>query len=229
MNLFQRLSGHRLLEELKLVLGEREPKQALKRMADLDLLRFIHPKLEWSSRLLTLLEASEQAVDWYQLLYLDRKAAVWIVYMMGLLEVLPDRGVIDVLKRFPFSESESAKLKATRMGSHKIIRQLGARPPLKPAQIYRLLSKLSDESLLGLMAKSKGESVKRQVSIFLTTSQRVKPALTGDDLKAIGLKPGPQFKRILDQLLDARLNGEVKTDTEERDLVSRLLMSKTPD
>jgi tRNA nucleotidyltransferase (CCA-adding enzyme) len=223
MNLFHRLSGHRLLEELKLLLGEREPKQALKRMAEFNLLRFIHPKLEWSSRLQTLLEAIEQAVDWYQLLYLDRKIAVWLVYMMGLLEVLPERGVTEVLKRFPFSEAEAAKLKASRMGSHAVIRQLGKRPPLKPAEAYRLLSKLSDETLLSLMAKSKGESVKRQVSAFLTTSQHVKPSLTGLDLKAMGLKPGPQFKMILDRLLDARLNRDVKSESEERELVRRII------
>ncbi len=226
MNLFHRLSGHRLLEELKLLLSEREPKQALKRMAEFNLLRFIHPKLEWSSRLQTLLEAVEQAVDWYQLLYLDRKLAVWLVYMMALLEVLPERGVTEVLKRFPFSEPETAKLKESRMGSHAALRQLGKRPPLKPAEAYRLLSRLSDETLLGLMAKSKRELVKRQVSAFLTTSQHVKPSLTGVDLKAMGLKPGPQFKMILDRLLDARLNRDVKTESEERELVRRL-MSQT--
>jgi tRNA nucleotidyltransferase (CCA-adding enzyme) len=72
------------------------------------------------------------------------------------------------------------------------------------------------------MAKCKAESAKRQVSAFLTTYRNVKPMLTGSDLKAMGLKPGPHFKRILDQLLDARLNGEVKTETEERELVRRL-------
>jgi tRNA nucleotidyltransferase (CCA-adding enzyme) len=36
------------------------------------------------------------------------------------------------------------------------------------------------------------------------------------------LKPGPRFKKILDQLLDARLNGEVKTEAEERALVCRV-------
>jgi tRNA nucleotidyltransferase (CCA-adding enzyme) len=76
------------------------------------------------------------------------------------------------------------------------------------------------------MAKSKRESVKRQVSAFLTTSQHVKPSLTGVDLKAMGLKPGPQFKMILDRLLDARLNRDVKTESEERELVRRL-MSQT--
>lgn len=223
MNLFHRLSGHRLLEELKLLLGERVPKQSVKRLADLGLLRFIHPKLEWSNRLQSLLDAIEQAVDWYRLLYLDRKMDVWLVYMTGLLEVLPERAVAEVLKRFPFSEPESTKLKATRVGCHTVIRRLGKRPPLKPAETYRLLSGLSDETLLGLMAKSKGELVKRQVSSFFTTYQQVKPVLTGTELKAMGLKPGPQFKKILDRLLDARLNGEVKSETEERELVERLI------
>jgi tRNA nucleotidyltransferase (CCA-adding enzyme) len=223
MNLFHRLSGHRLLEELKLLLGERRPKQAVKRMADFDLLRFIHPKLAWSSRLESLLGAVEEAVDWYRLLYLDRRIDVWLVSMSALLEVLPERAVPEVLRRFPFSQQETAKLKAARLGCHAVIRQLGKRPPLKPAETYRLLSGLSDETLLALMAKSKGEAVKRQVSAFLTTYQHVKPILTGVDLKTMGLKPGPQFKKILDRLLDARLNGEVKTEAEERAYVQRLI------
>jgi tRNA nucleotidyltransferase (CCA-adding enzyme) len=69
--------------------------------------------------------------------------------------------------------------------------------------------------------------VKRQVSAFLTAYQHTKPVVTGVDLKAMGLKPGPQFKKILDRLLDARLNGEVKTESEERELVRRLV-SKEP-
>lgn len=222
MNLFHRLSGHRVLEELKLLLDEREPKYAVQRLADFDLLRFIHPKLQWTNRLKTLLDAIEQAVDWYRLLYLDRKMEAWLVYMMGLLEVLPERAVAEVLKRFPFSEPETANLKMARAGCHTVIRRLGGKTVLKPAEIYRLLSGLSDEVLISLMAKSKGDFVKRKVSAFLTTYQQVKPILTGADLKSMGLKPGPKFRQILDQLLDARLNGEVKTEAEEVDLVRRM-------
>lgn len=222
MNLFERLSGHRLLEELKLLLSEREPKQAIKRLAELHLLKFIHQKLSWSDRLNKLLDALDETIDWYRLLYLDRKMETWLVYMMGFLELLPERAVKDVLKRFPFSEQEAARLKMARVGCHKVIRRLATKRSLKPAEAYRLLLGLSDETLLLLMAKSKGETVKRQVSAFLTTYQQVKPILTGADLKAMGLKPGPKFKEILDRLLDARLNGEIKTESEERELVTKL-------
>ncbi len=223
MNLFHRLSGHRLMEELKLLLSEREPKQVIKRLAELHLLKFIHPKLGWSDRFDRLLDALGEAVDWYRLSYLDRKMDVWLVYMMGFLEMLPESGVKDALKRFPFSEQEATKLKMARVGCHNVIRRLASKRPLKPAEVYHLLSGLPDETLLILMAKSKGETIKRQVSAFLTTYQHVKPILTGRDLKAMGLKPGPQYKKILEQLLDARLNDEIKTEAEEKQLVQRMI------
>jgi tRNA nucleotidyltransferase (CCA-adding enzyme) len=73
------------------------------------------------------------------------------------------------------------------------------------------------------MAKAKPDSVRRQVSAYLTTYQRTKPSLTGADLKSLGLKPGPLYKRILDRLLDARLDGDVKSEAGERELVRKLV------
>jgi tRNA nucleotidyltransferase (CCA-adding enzyme) len=110
-----------------------------------------------------------------------------------------------------------------RVGCHNIIRRLASTRSLKPADVYHLLSGLSDETLLILMAKSKGETVKRRVSAFLTTYQHVKQILSGADLKAMGLKPGPQFKTLLDSLLAARLNGEVRTEAEERRFLHQLI------
>lgn len=40
---------------------------------------------------------------------------------------------------------------------------------------------------------------------------------------AMGLKSEPQFKKILGRLLDARLNGEVKTESEERKLAQQVI------
>ena len=41
-----------------------------------------------------------------------------------------------------------------------------------------------------------------------------KPFLTGQDLIALGLKPGPDFGRILRESEDLRLEGELKTREE---------------
>ncbi len=72
------------------------------------------------------------------------------------------------------------------------------------------------------MAKSKGETGKRQVSAFLTTYHHMESILTGRDLKAMGLKLGPRYKQILNLILKARLNGEIRTEAKERDLAMKL-------
>jgi tRNA nucleotidyltransferase/poly(A) polymerase len=48
------------------------------------------------------------------------------------------------------------------------------------------------------------------------------PLLTGDDLLAAGLAPGPLFKRVLDEVLDAQLEGKVATKGEALELAKRL-------
>jgi poly(A) polymerase len=40
------------------------------------------------------------------------------------------------------------------------------------------------------------------------------PFITGDDLTAAGIKPGPVFKRVLDAVYDAQLEGRVRTKDE---------------
>jgi poly(A) polymerase len=48
------------------------------------------------------------------------------------------------------------------------------------------------------------------------------PLLTGDDLIQAGLKPGPIFKKLLDAVREAQLDGTIRTQEEAWDLVERL-------
>jgi poly(A) polymerase len=51
---------------------------------------------------------------------------------------------------------------------------------------------------------------------------RPDPMLTGDDLVAMGFKPGPRFKAVLDGVYEAQLEGRVTTPEEARELARRL-------
>ena len=44
------------------------------------------------------------------------------------------------------------------------------------------------------------------------------PLITGDDLTAAGLAPGPMFKQILDEVYDAQLEGRVSAKAEAMEL-----------
>jgi tRNA nucleotidyltransferase/poly(A) polymerase len=48
------------------------------------------------------------------------------------------------------------------------------------------------------------------------------PLLTGDDLRKQGLQPGPKFKRILQAIRDAQLDGEIHTQEEALQLATEI-------
>lgn len=49
------------------------------------------------------------------------------------------------------------------------------------------------------------------------------PLVTGLDLLELGLKPGPLFKKLLDVVREAQLDGTIKTKEEALELIKRLL------
>jgi poly(A) polymerase len=49
------------------------------------------------------------------------------------------------------------------------------------------------------------------------------PLVTGNDLKALGLRPGPEFKRLLDAVREAQLDGTVRTRDDALALVRERL------
>jgi tRNA nucleotidyltransferase (CCA-adding enzyme) len=222
MNLFQRLSAERLLNELRRLFAEPTARHAVRRLAELDLLQFIHPRLVWSSRLDQRLLEIEEALDWYGRSGLDRPINRWLLYVMALAEVLTARSLRELLGRFPFTEAERCAIVELRATASAISRQLSRRLR-RPSEVARLLKSPSDETLIFLLARNKTAVAKRQIMAYLTIYRAVRPLLTGNDLHALHVQPGPLYGTILTRLREARLDGEVASEAEERDLVKRMV------
>ena len=71
MKLFNKLTGERIYSELVLMFSEAEPIKIVKRMKDLDLLKFLHPGLKDPADIEHLFGAIAEALTWFKLLYLD--------------------------------------------------------------------------------------------------------------------------------------------------------------
>jgi poly(A) polymerase len=60
--------------------------------------------------------------------------------------------------------------------------------------------------------------VRRQVLVLAETGIAPPPLVSGDDLIGLGLTPGPLFKRVLDAIYDAQLEGGVREKADALDL-----------
>lgn len=215
MDLFHKLSGPRLYSELVLLFSEAEPLRALKRMAEFDLLRFIHPRLSLTKGLEALCEGIQESLAWFKLLFLKAKPERWLIYFIGMMDELDKDEASEVCSRLSIPERLKGIILKARDDSSYILYEFFKDRTMRPSRIYRLLSPLPLEIILYMMAKAKDENSKRYISLYLTELQKIRIALTGKDLEALGMEPGPLYKEILDRLLDGRLNGKIKSKEEE--------------
>ena len=89
------------------------------------------------------------------------------------------------------------------------------RLPLKNSRIYERLSSMATEHILYIMAISTGETIKRYISQYFTSLRFVQISITGEDIKAMQVPPGPMYRRVMNAVHRAKLDDEVKTKDDE--------------
>ena len=219
MNLLVQLSGRRLANELKLILSEENPAPAVARMKEFDLLPFLHPDVSYGTQVVRLLEEIRSVLAWYQLSYLGNDCRNWLVYFLALADSLDPEGLGEFCKRLEFSPSLSRWVVEGRKKAMKVGHDFYRKQEHKPSEIYHLLEDLDVEWLLFIMAKTQQEETRRAISLYFRELRGVRPALRGKDLKEMGIVPGPIYRKILDLLLDGRLNDDLTSREEEVEFV----------
>ena len=220
-NFFDRLSGVRLFHELELILHEENPIPAIARLAELDLLKAIHPRLWFDEGTRNMLERVQAVLSWMDLSYLKETCDRWLVYFLGLVEPLTSQELKELMDRFKPPPRLTAAILEGKDAADQALLKLFRLGEADRSQIYRLLAPIGTEFLLYMMAKSRQDPSKRLISLYFTHLKHLKPELTGRDLIALGYQPGPQIKEILTRLHEARLNEVVQSRNGELELIRR--------
>ena len=216
MNLFDRLSGTRLYEELLLSFKETDPIRTLKRLSDFGLLKVIHPDLAFTEDLEATLKSMHETLAWFNLLFLEEKPDSGILYLMALLSGLKDEDIKTIMERL----SPSPKVKMMIISGIMQARNVVSRLPFQdPVEIYEYLGNMKLEVVLFAMALSKDRKKQKVISRYLTELRNVKTVLTGEDLKKMGIQPGPVYSKIFKELLEEKLRGHLKSREDEEQFV----------
>jgi len=215
MNFLDQLDGYRFFSELKLIFQEEDPVLVIKRLAEFDILRFIHPKIKFNEKIKKHLQNIKGIISWFNLLYLEEKYEKWQIYFFGLIDSLNKQEILQVCQRLSITEKNEEKVIMGIEQAETILKQIEKRGTAERSKIYNLLRPIYTESLLFAMAKTDKNYIKMTISLYFTQLKRTHCLLNGEDLKNLGIAPGKIFKRILDDLLEAKLDGRVKSKKEE--------------
>jgi len=218
--IFQKLSKERIREELIQILEEDRPEKSIRRMQEFGILKAIYPELELTSREEKILDNLIDVFAWFEVLF-EEKVKRWLIRLLVILENLNEGETRDFCEKYKFTREEKESIITTRIEAKRIIKKLKTPQDLLPSFIYEILSSLSQETLLFTTAKAEEKIVKKRIFFYFTRLKKLKIEIDGNDLKKMGYKPSPLFKKILEEVKKAKLNGQIKTKEEEINYVRK--------
>jgi tRNA nucleotidyltransferase (CCA-adding enzyme) len=223
MGFLSKLEGRRIWNELRLILLEDAPEKIIMRLEELGILPSIYQGLSFTEKTIRLFEEVRRIRSWYELLYKEKPCDNIDLYLIALMSDMGEKDVEGFLSRMEFGNRQKRKLQddLVSINSAKIF--LDKFGKMKKSEVASILRNMSQEAVLFLMALSEKDDSRKAISNFITTSSSVKPEITGDDLKSMGIREGPIFKELLQSVRDAKIDGILRTKEEEINYVLSLL------
>jgi tRNA nucleotidyltransferase (CCA-adding enzyme) len=75
--------------------------------------------------------------------------------------------------------------------------------------IYQLLKPHSEESLVFFYNDSDNPYIRHYIAIYLLKLRNIHLTIGGNELQQLGIRPGPIYKRILENVLKAKVLGTI--------------------
>jgi tRNA nucleotidyltransferase (CCA-adding enzyme) len=219
----EKLSAQRIRHELDLILEEWKADSMLARLAELELFQPIHPALTYDQ---SMHERLENLHTYRGLQHLSpwnitkgeqmRDSDLgWLLWLMSLSE---DK-ITSLNSRLHFTADLLASLYAVSMMFGDQAAYIG----LKPSECVERLESYPVNAVEAMGYVAKDPRIKEVFDEYISRWRYIKPHTTGNELKTLGIEPGPRYAVILRQLRNAWLDGEVESEEEEAKLLKRLL------
>ncbi|HRJ42362.1 MAG TPA: CBS domain-containing protein, partial [Caldilineaceae bacterium] len=231
--LVDRVTPARIRHELDRIFQEVRPEKALYRLDELGVLAAIHPQLATTPLLAQQCVALRARLAAAEPSLAEMGEEIERLYW-GLLvyPLLPSQavdddeesasGIVGELTERLKLRGETTRL-MLRLAHLKAHRDALADAHLRPSRVVEILdrSPLAARLLFGLAEND--PTIDAHLRRFQDEWQHIRPTLTGNDLRALGMRPSPAFGRILSRLRAALLDGEIGGEVGERRLVAELV------
>lgn len=221
-DLIRQVSADRLRHEMDLILAEENAVAMLARLDELGLLRAIHPELVWQDDWKERLESAlfkPLPADWELPGSVGHiPAQRFLAYMLWLMQ-FPLEIALAVANRLRFSHPVVHSLQAV-FHAKQVLPALSSP---KPSQVANELDGISPLALYALRLDGLPPSAEILLEQYIHRWRKIHPFTGGEDLRRLGLTPGPAYRKILAILRNAWLDGEISSVKAEQLLISALM------
>ncbi len=207
----------RYFAEFIKILNEPFVRKYIQRLSELKGLNFLGRNFSLNVKLVSLLEQNRKVLPKNNYCFDDQQ---WLVYLMSFVDWRYWEGLEDKLKQFNLNKSNRKAVLESQNAS-QFIKKL-QRINLAKNKIYRILKPLSYSVIVYMRLTTQSKLVRRRIDGFITKYSLITLSIDGNDLKRLGIAEDQKMGCILDILLNRKINGQIKTRSEELKEARRL-------
>jgi tRNA nucleotidyltransferase (CCA-adding enzyme) len=211
ISMMDTISGDRIRHELEHIFEEKRPELVIKRLGDLGVLHRINASLKGDG---WIAEKFDKARS------LKKPAQLTSLYFCILIYSFSERDIEQFIARLNIPAKLSRAMRDTLRLKARL--PLLDKSSLKPSEIYYLLRQHDPMAIQANAIATESSTIHRHLQLFLTKLRYVRTSLDGEELKRLGISAGPEMGRVLQILQKAKLDGEVRTKTDEKKLALSL-------
>jgi tRNA nucleotidyltransferase (CCA-adding enzyme) len=201
------ISADRLRHELELILREKYPEHAIKRLGELGVLQRLGLPLTGDGWIAGKFEKAR---------CLNKPDQLPLLYFCLLVYPLSEAQNEQFIRRVNIPKNQSRVLHDTL--SLKAALSPLDRRDIKASEVYYLLCGYDPLAIQANIVASGSATIQNHMQLFLSKLRHVKTLLDGEELRRLGISTGPEIGKALQILHKARLDGEIKNREDERRL-----------
>ena len=219
--LLSRISGDRVRHEIDNIINEDRSVLMLSRLDNLELLSAIHPNLGWDDWLKDKLGGFEIPQKTWKIGAKVKEIPIKRIFTYTMLVIRHPLSITErIVKRLRLPQitkkiiKDAIHLWETYPNKHNA----------KPSEIVKWLDNHHRLAIYSLYSALDDEKLRDFVYIYITRWADFKTTISGNDLQARNIPPGPLYKEILDQVKAAWIDGSIRSAEEELVLLEKLIL-----
>jgi len=211
------VSGERVWNEIERSLQEDHPEKVISRCQELGILKAIHPDFV----------VRGDIIELFQRLRIERgvhRANTRQYLCLVFVTIEPEKRQEVASRLRP--PGKYLRLLRDLQTIDLLLPQL-TRDSIGLDELYRCLRNLNDDALVAYYVWTDSALARERIDLYIGDLKDVRTSLNGKDVVALGVPEGPAVGEILQQLLYARIKGEIKTRPEEIEMAKSLAKETT--
>ncbi|MDI6906322.1 MAG: CBS domain-containing protein [Thermoanaerobacterales bacterium] len=149
-------------------------------------------------------------------------AELWLCYFTAILHSSPMPLVLETCSRYKIGRRQTENVVTALESWRQAVRGFSS-PNTSLVNLARIYLQLPREAYPLVLVMLEEERLQYRFRDVAAILKKHKPSITGKDIRSLGYRPGPLFRKALDAVWQARLEGHVKNKQEELDYAMRVM------